>query len=283
MKTFSTLKWRNLLRVNNYILLFILGILLSPLAEAQKTHKVYGIKGVSIINENISYKEAKAEALNDAKINALKKAGVIENINTYQVLMSTQENKDFSQYFSSGILTDLQGAISGYKIVKDFRQIRKNENELSVEVEIDAEVVSYETKSDPNFEVKLEGVRSIYDNNENLSFSVTPSMDCYLKVFSWEDGVANMIYPNKFDKNMVLKKDEKTVFPLGRIDYKMVTDGILDEKSKWVFIFTKSNLPFVNIDEELRTTTDNVLNWASLIAPDQKKVIYKSVLIQHNK
>jgi hypothetical protein len=71
LKIFSTLKWRNLLRVNNYILLFILGILLSPLVEAQKTHKVYGIKGVSIINENISYKEAKAEALNDAKINAL--------------------------------------------------------------------------------------------------------------------------------------------------------------------------------------------------------------------
>ena len=234
------MKWKNLQRVNNYFLLFIIAILLSPLAEAQKTQKVRGIKGIAYMNETVSLKEAKAQALNEAKINALKSAGVIENINSYEVLMSTQENKDFSQYFTSGILTDLQGAISNYKIVKDFQVNKKNENEFSVEVVIDAEVLFYDTKPDPNFDVKLEGVRNIYVNKENLNFSVTPTEDCYLKVFNWSEGIATMVYPNSYENAMLLKKDVKTVFPISKVNYQLETEGMADEKSKWIFVFTKT-------------------------------------------
>ena len=134
------MKWKNWLRVNN---LFFFIYLLPISISAQKIVNIKQVKGISIINDNLSYKEAKLEALNDAKINALKQAGVIENINSYQVLMSTQGNKDFSQFFSSGILTDLQGAVSKYNITKDYYYNKKSENELTVEVEISAEVIFF--------------------------------------------------------------------------------------------------------------------------------------------
>lgn len=273
------MKWKNWLRVNN---LFFFIYLLPISISAQKIVNIKQVKGISIINDNLSYKEAKLEALNDAKINALKQAGVIENINSYQVLMSTQGNKDFSQFFSSGILTDLQGAVSKYVITKDYYYNKKSENELTVEVEISAEVILYDSKADPEFEIKLEGLKGIYLNKENLEFTITPTIDCYLKVFNWNQGDANMIYPNSYESSIKLEKGKKISFPLLKMNYLLRADDNTDEKSKLLFVFTKKELAFININENGSISLDNLFNWLSLIPLDQKKVFSKSILIQVN-
>lgn len=273
------MKWKNWLRVNN---LFFFIYLLPISISAQKIVNIKQVKGISIINDNLSYKEAKLEALNDAKINALKQAGVIENINSYQVLMSTQGNKDFSQFFSSGILTDLQGAVSKYVITKDYYYNKKSENELTVEVEISAEVILYDSKADPEFEIKLEGLKGIYLNKENLEFTITPTIDCYLKVFNWNQGDANMIYPNSYESSIKLEKGKKISFPLLKMNYLLRADDNMDEKSKLLFVFTKKELAFININENGSISLDNLFNWLSLIPLDQKKVFSKSILIQVN-
>lgn len=273
------MKWKNWLRVNNlFFFLYLLPISIS----AQKIVNIKQVKGISIINDNLSYKEAKLEALNDAKINALKQAGVIENINSYQVLMSTQGNKDFSQFFSSGILTDLQGAVSKYVITKDYYYNKKSENELTVEVEISAEVILYDSKADPEFEIKLEGLKGIYLNKENLEFTITPTIDCYLKVFNWNQGDANMIYPNSYESSIKLEKGKKISFPILKMNYLLKADDNMDEKSKLLFVFTKKELAFININENGSISLDNLFNWLSLIPLDQKKVFSKSILIQVN-
>jgi hypothetical protein len=273
------MKWKNWLRVNN---LFFFIYLLPISISAQKIVNIKQVKGISIINDNLSYKEAKLEALNDAKINALKQAGVIENINSYQVLMSTQGNKDFSQFFSSGILTDLQGAVSKYNITKDYYYNKKSENELTVEVEISAEVILYDSKADPEFEIKLEGLKGIYLNKENLEFTITPTIDCYLKVFNWNQGDANLIYPNSYESSIKLEKGKKISFPLLKMNYLLKADENTDEKSKLLFVFTKKDLAFININENGSISLDNLFNWLSLIPLDQKKVFSKSILIQVN-
>jgi hypothetical protein len=273
------MKWKNWLRVNN---LFFFIYLLPISISAQKIVNIKQVKGISIINDNLSYKEAKLEALNDAKINALKQAGVIENINSYQVLMSTQGNKDFSQFFSSGILTDLQGAVSKYNITKDYYYNKKSENELTVEVEISAEVILYDSKVDPEFEIKLEGLKGIYLNKENLEFTITPTIDCYLKVFNWNQGDANLIYPNSYESSIKLEKGKKISFPLLKMNYLLKADENTDEKSKLLFVFTKKDLAFINVNENGSISLDNLFNWLSLIPLDQKKVFSKSILIQVN-
>jgi|LakMenEpi03Aug12_release.lakeMendotaPanAssembly.Ray.scaffolds.fasta_scaffold12397_9 hypothetical protein len=273
------MKWKNWLRVNN---LFFFIYLLPISISAQKIVNIKQVKGISIINDNLSYKEAKLEALNDAKINALKQAGVIENINSYQVLMSTQGNKDFSQFFSSGILTDLQGAVSKYNITKDYYYNKKSENELTVEVEISAEVILYDSKADPEFEIKLEGLKGIYLNKENLEFTITPTIDCYLKVFNWNQGDANLIYPNSYESSIKLEKGKKISFPLLKMNYLLKADENTDEKSKLLFVFTKKDLAFINVNENGSISLDNLFNWLSLIPLDQKKVFSKSILIQVN-
>jgi len=276
------MKWKNWQRVNNLFLLLFFLYLLPYSVFAQKIVNIKQVKGISIINDNLSYKEAKLEALNDAKINALKQAGVIENINSYQVLMSTQGNKDFSQFFSSGILTDLQGAVSKYVITKDFYYNKKSENELTVEVEISAEVILYDSKADPEFDIKLEGLKGIYLNKESLEFSVIPTIDCYLKIFNWNQGDANMIYPNNFESSILLERGKKTSFPLLKMNYSLEADDKTDEKSKLLFVFTKKDLTFINTNQNGSISLDNLFNWLSLIPLDQKKVTSKSILIQVN-
>ena len=64
---------------------------------AQKTSKVIEIKGTAFISGDVSPNQAKIQALNDAKINALKAAGIEENINSYQLLFTSEQKKDFSQ------------------------------------------------------------------------------------------------------------------------------------------------------------------------------------------
>jgi hypothetical protein len=275
------MKWKSLPRVNSYLILFISGILLSSFSLAQKTVKVNGIKGVSVINDLVSLKDAKIDALNDAKLNALKKAGVVENINAYQILMSIQQERDFSQYFSSGILTNLQGAILNYQVINDYNLIKKSDIELSVEVIINAEVILYETVPDDAFDVKVDGIKNVYNNNEVMSFSVSSTSDCFLNVFNWVEKDASLMYPNKFEQSILIEKGKKIEFPLNKINYTMqISDGAKTEKSKLIFVFTKKKLEFIDHDEEFNTSTEKVLSWVSSILPDQKKVFYKSILIQ---
>ena len=275
------MKWKSLPRVNSYLVLLISGILLSSFTFAQKTVKVNGIKGVSVINDLISLKDAKIDALNDAKLNALKKAGVVENINAYQILMSIQQERDFSQYFSSGILTNLQGAILNYQIVNDYNLIKKSEIELSVEVVINAEVILYETVPDDAFDVKVEGIKNVYNNNEVMKFAVSSTTDCYLNVFNWVEKDASLMYPNKYEQSILIEKGKKIEFPLNKINYTMqISDGEKSEKSKLIFVFTKKKLEFIDHDENFNTSTEKVLSWVSSVLPDQKKVFYKSILIQ---
>lgn len=275
------MKWKSLPRVNSYLVLLISGILLSSFTFAQKTVKVNGIKGVSVINDLVSLKDAKIDALNDAKLNALKKAGVVENINAYQILMSIQQERDFSQYFSSGILTNLQGAILNYQIVNDYNLIKKSEIELTVEVVINAEVILYETVPDDAFDVKVEGIKNVYNNNEVMKFAVSSTTDCYLNVFNWVEKDASLMYPNKYEQSILIEKGKKIEFPLNKINYTMqISDGEKTEKSKLIFVFTKKKLEFIDHDENFNTSTEKVLSWVSSVLPDQKKVFYKSILIQ---
>ena len=275
------MKWKSLPRVNSYLVLLISGILLSSFTFAQKTVNVNGIKGVSVINDLVSLKDAKIDALNDAKLNALKKAGVVENINAYQILMSIQQERDFSQYFSSGILTNLQGAILNYQIVNDYNLIKKSEIELSVEVVINAEVILYETVPDDAFDVKVEGIKNVYNNNEVMKFAVSSTTDCYLNVFNWVEKDASLMYPNKYEQSILIEKGKKIEFPLNKINYTMqISDGEKSEKSKLIFVFTKKKLEFIDHDENFNTSTEKVLSWVSSVLPDQKKVFYKSILIQ---
>ena len=109
------LKWKKCQKSNKLSLCF-LAFVLALQVSAQKIVKVPGIKGTAFISGDVSPNQAKLIALNDAKINAIKAAGIGENIKSYQLLFSSQEKNEFSQFFSSDIQSEIQGAVASYEI-----------------------------------------------------------------------------------------------------------------------------------------------------------------------
>ena len=278
LKKYLIPKWKKCQRSNN--LTFCLLVFFFALnVSAQKLVKVTGIKGISYISGDVSPNQAKFLALNDAKINALKAAGIGENIKSYQLLFSSQEKNEYSQFFSSDIQSEIQGAVASYDITNQVT-VKKSEIELYIEITIDASVIKYETKPDNTFDAYIEGLKAVYNNHDKLTFTVKTTQACYLTIFNINDVDATLMYPNSYEKQNSIKAVEVYKFPLGGVDYELETSLKDKESNRLIFVFTKTAVPFIKMDKDQVTTNDNIFNWIYSIMPDQRKVEYRSLIIQ---
>lgn len=278
MKIFLILKWKKCQRSNKVALCF-LALLLVFQVSAQKQVKVSGIKGTAFITGDVSPNQAKLIALNDAKINALKAAGIGENIKSYQLLFSSQEKNEFSQFFSSDIQSEIQGAVSSYEVTNQ-ATVTKSDDVLNIEVTIDATVIKYETKPDNTFDAYIEGLKAVYNNHDKLTFTVKTTQVCYLTIFSITDVDATMMYPNFYEKQNQFDSINVYHFPLGQVDYELETELKEKESNRLIFVFTKTAVPFIKMNKDQVTTNEAIFNWIYSIMPDQRKVEYRSLVIQ---
>jgi hypothetical protein len=216
---------------------------------------------------------AKGQALNDAKINALKNAGISEHIQYYQLLFTSQQKKDYSQFFSSDIQSEMQGAVKSYDI-KNSRIYCKSEFEIIYEISIDADVIIYESKPDPAFDIKIEGVKAAYNNGDNLTFSVKTTQEGYLTIFNITDTKSFMLYPNAIEKLAVSKPIDIRTYPIAKVDYSLQNNLKQDETNQLIFVFTKELIPYIKMDNNQITAPENIFSWIYSIAPDQRKVEY---------
>jgi hypothetical protein len=275
---FLILKWKKCQKSNKLSLCF-LAFLLAFQVSAQKQVKVSGIKGTAFISGDVSPNQAKLIALNDAKINALKAAGIGENIKSYQLLFSSQEKNEFSQFFSSDIQSEIQGAVSSYEITNQ-ATVKKSDEVLNIEITIDASVIKYETKPDNTFDAYIEGLKAVYNNHDKLTFTVKTTQDCYLTIFNITDVDATLMYPNNYEKQNSFNSIKVYHFPLGQVDYALETDLKEKESNRLIFVFTKTAVPFIKMDKDQVTTNEAIFNWIYSIMPDQRKVEYRSLVIQ---
>ena len=146
---------------------------------SQEVIEIEYCKGTAFISGDISPNQAKENALNDAKMNALRAAGISETVRSFKMLYTTQKNKDYQQFFSNNIQSEMQGNILSYEII-DEQTIQKSEVELLVEVTINASVVKYETKPDINFDANIWGIDAVYNNGDVLEFSIKTSRVDYM-------------------------------------------------------------------------------------------------------
>ncbi len=277
MKKYLIPKWIKCQKSNN--LFWFLLLLFSIPLSAQKIINVKDIKGTSFISGDISFNQAKNLALNDAKINALKAAGIAENIKSYQLLFSSQDKNDYSQFFSSDIQSEIQGAVESF-VIKNQNTVKKSEIELYIEVTIDASVIKYETIPDITFDTYIEGVKAVYNNYDHLVFSVKTSRPCYVTIFNINDTEATLMYPNSVEKPFSLKAIETYNFPVGEVDYELETSLKEKETNRLIFVFTKTAIPFIKMDKDQVTTNEAIFNWIYSIMPDQRRVEYHTLTIQ---
>jgi hypothetical protein len=246
---------------------------------AQEVKHIKGAKGNYMISGSVSEEDAKMKALAEAKVNALKMAGVSENIKSYDMLFKSEIGSKYEEVFMSDIQSEIRGAVKDYTAT--FSKGLDEQKNFYIEASIDADVILYKTSADPAFTVSVDGIKQGYQTGEKLSFTITPSINCFLNIFNIYDKNAALTYPNNYEKQQMLEAGKSYTFPLNnKIDYPLERTTVDPEKNKLIFVFTKDHIPFIKYKGEEQTTSfEEVSSWLFSIPPDRRTNHFVSFVI----
>jgi len=274
--------------MKNTLIILFLSIVCITNSYSQKTVKVHRVKGECIIS-NITPEQAKEQAIQEAKREALRRAGVSENVGTSSLLKTSENKEGIKQLFNEISTVEINGEVLSYTVTNENKRINEFNN-IVVEVTLDAEVIKYDKKRDLSFDIKVDGIDEQYKNEQVLAFEFTPSEDGYLKIFNMNDTENMLIYPYSDITNKSLndvperlfKKNEKVSFPINTNFGNPVTKetGYIlstekrNEFNHLVFVYTKQNIPFYE-----KINYRNIISWIYSISPDQRVVKYFGFVI----
>jgi hypothetical protein len=262
---------KNTMRKFTIVLLLQIGLF----ANAQEITRVENATGRYVIAGSISEDEARTKAIAQAKIDALRKAGVTENIQSYEMLYKSEIGNKFDEVFMYDMFSEIHGAVKKYDIVKIDKGIDEFKN-FYIEAVIDAEVVLYASAKDPTFQVNIDGIKQGYQSGERMRYTVTPTHDCYLNIFNLYENNASLIFPNHFEKSRLFIAGEKVEFPISEfIDgYTLEKSTKEPETNNLVFVFTKDHIPYIkfklNQEGDQITSFEDISAWLFSISPDRR-------------
>lgn len=227
--------------------------------------EVKNIKGQAYDSDIITSRE---KAINDAKVNALRKAGIGENINSYADYFRAETDEKYQELFSSQVFSQIKGVVKDYEIIDENKTFTDSEN-IKTEVVINCKILKYNNEPDLLYKAAINEILPVYYDGDALNFSVKVSKDSYLKVFcipeSKED--AYFLFPNEFEKNFLLKADLEYKFPMEVEKYEMVLDTRKQQIDRFIFVFTKEDYPYFQ-----EITYSNITNWIFDI-PIEKRIV----------
>jgi hypothetical protein len=254
-------------------------------AGAQKRISVTA-KG-SYASTDLTIEETRKKAIDEAKKNALNKAGVAETIKSSDVMIVFEDNEEFQEIFQAFTSTETGGEIIVDSILSENRQFNEFGN-MEIEVEIEATVFIHKKDKDPELKISVDGIKGFYSNESYLKFNITPSKDGYLKIFNITPSSASLLYPYKDpvynylndDPDFKLKRFSSYEFPLNPIvedGYYLESEDPAKEKEPnlLIFVFTTSNIPFM--EDESATS---IMKWIYSISQDERVVEQVGFIIQ---
>ncbi len=265
------------------ILPFLILIFLVHSGISQENVKVRAIG--KVISNEMSPKQARFEALKEAKYNALRNAGVAENIKRSSVLLQSDDGKHFNDLFNDLVSVSSNGEAIVDSILWEKRKFNEFGN-MELSLEIEATVFKTKSNFDPNFYFKVNGLKNRYNTTDKLNFSFIPTDNGYLTIFNVTDESATIIYPYidiingiSDKKNFCFQEAIKIDFPI----HPAFQPGyILDlpntgkpEINRLIFVFTKTKLTFI---ESPNLTT--IFSWISIIPPNIRSIFIHEFLIE---
>ena len=274
-----------------HVLIIALTILLLLVLSQQFT---YGQKKVQVraagsyVSMDLTPEQTKLKAMDEAKRDALIKAGVAESITVSDFLYTFEDNEKFQEIFQAFTSTETGGEVIVDSIITESRSFNEFGN-MVIKVEIKATVFIHKGEDDPSLNLKVDGIEEYYKNNDNLKFTVTPSCDGYLKIFNITDEASSILFPYKDEEHPYLndKPDfqltalRKTVFPV----HQAYSDGYTLEinnpgKDKefnlLIFVFTKENIPFMENPGNVK----DIMGWIYSIPMEKRKVVQAGFVIK---
>lgn len=265
---------------------FLLILCTLVFAQKPKTVKVEAT-GEWVMSADMTLEQAKEKALFEAKKEALRMAEVQENIYSVSLLYLGSGDNQFTE-----IASELgKISIDGVVLVKEMNTELVSDKKSGINkmvVTIKAEVIKESQESDPEFLLDVKGIKSNpYKENENLSFSVIPYKDCFIRVFwftSSFNGSGDMIFPYKdFYNDLPFETQKMYIFPL--TDPKFVKTQMMDytiykekqdviEHNIILIVALKNQIPYTG-----EVTYQNVIHWLSRINRFDKVEIWVPITI----
>jgi len=219
---------------------------------------------------NITLEKARQNAIDNAKEEALRKAGIPEEF----IVVNTGLVSDKFSHFVSHSNSELQGEIVSYDILN--QSVQTDGNRYFYMVEISAKVKTGKVKRDLEFVAAVEGIKSIpYQDGEQFSFDVKPYKDCYAYMFWFdEEGEGACVYPNVEEPAELLERLKTYSFPRTQ-SYKVRKENKeLTESISVVFVFTKKNIPFTGA-----CTFESIQQWITRIPSNERYLDYHAIVI----
>lgn len=261
--------------------------------SAQDIITVTNITSSSEIYKTISPDMARSNALNDAKIEALKRAGIAESIKNYGILYNADVSGNRSQFFSQETFSELNGAVVSYTIISEGTSISKPQK-ISYTLTLNAQVIKYNSKPDPNFTQSIKGIEAVYKDKSHITFEITSSQKAYVTIFNISEHEQSVLFPNAEEASRPLWPNTPLQFPILKkikleqglqdqfkpemeYEYTISKSGANKEVNRLIFVFTKEPTTFVkyNIDAQGNTTITNqdvIYNWIYQFQPHQRNV-----------
>lgn len=123
---------------------------------------------------------ATRSALNNAKQEAVKAAGVAEDVRSHVVIYMGADNTAAREYATGELdMVMIDGQVRVKKA--DLDTVLRN-GMAQVTATVRAEVLTEEA-GDMEFVLRVAGLKPIYREGERVEFTMQPSKDCYLRVF----------------------------------------------------------------------------------------------------
>ena len=162
--------------------IFLLILIIAAPLHAQESVKVKGAQGRWQVSDDITLKEAEERALMEAKKEALRKAGVMENVWSVFGQITQENGSEFHEAYSQMNVLAIGGMINiTNKKVEEVWDV--NSRSLYKVVTIDA-VVQKSQKSDPSYALEVKGIAPLYKSGEGFTCKLkVHGTDSYLKFF----------------------------------------------------------------------------------------------------
>lgn len=272
-----------------FIIAFMLVCAFSVLsAQRERTVTVTAV-GSYVANQNETPACGRAQALLEAKKQALREAGVTEDISSTAIIVMGDAGNDFREISSELSRIELEGRVR-VKEQTDAPPMFTNDGLVKYATTIRAEVVLQETEEDLNFRFKTDGLQNTYLSGETMTFTVTPVADCYLRVFllGKHPNSNAQIYPIEgVFKDVRLKAGETVSFPPAArqflydqpFEYTLEMESEKDDLEQDVLLIVALKKPYPFTEE---VGYETVIRWLSKIKRNEKCVQWQGVNIIKN-
>lgn len=249
--------------------LIILLLYSSVVIAQRKTseHKIKEITGFAVGSG--TREEVTQKAINAAKVEALKKAGVAENINSYSDYFRSETEDKMEELFTSDILSNINGTVKDIVLIESKPSFTP-EGQIKCDVKISCTVVKYKTTKDMGFTAEFDGVRQVYKVGEGVSFNIKPHRDCYVRAF-WFTSESFVLLPNDYESSKLLSAQTNYEFPDKNVieSYEVTIDNKSTDRetNRLVILLLKEELFYTG-----KINYKDITDWIMSIPPDERLI-----------